>query len=505
MVMDQQPASPAFTENGRDLLPVGPGAPPPATVARRWTSRRYRSVLLISDAAIVTIAPATALAAEARAAFQGAVPVRGVVLCVAVACVWQLLLELNGSRDHRVFGAGTAELRRVAKSTVQAFTCVSFVFLLSGFMPLTHTAVGAVALASSVLLVVSRIFWRAVLLRPDRRRGAALTRCLLVGSPSEARYAIEQLASDATAGCSVIGVALRDAPPGQRFLLANGEALPVLCAPEQAVATAAASRADAVIFVGALPDGHDGAQDLSWALSDHAIDLIVAPLLTGISSNRVHLRAVEGMPLAHIRAPRLDSAPLAAKRCMDIVGAAAGLLLFGPLLAVLALLIRRDSGPAFFRQTRIGANGRAFDVLKLRTMAVDAEARLPLLQELNEGAGPLFKMEHDPRVTRIGRLLRKYSLDELPQLWNVLRGEMSLVGPRPPLPHEAAEYVGHTHRRLLVKPGMTGLWQVSGRSELSWEQSVRLDLDYVQNWSLARDLTILARTVPAVVRAKGAY
>ena len=186
--------------------------------------------------------------------------------------------------------------------------------------------------------------------------------------------------------------------------------------------------------------------------------------------------------------------------------AAVALLVLLPFLALTALLIRLDSrGAALFSQRRVGRNGQEFTVYKFRTMYADAEALLTELRQHNECDGPLFKMRRDPRVTRVGRLLRRFSLDELPQLWNVVRGDMALVGPRPPLPTEAAVYADDVTRRLLVKPGLTGLWQVSGRSDLSWQESVRLDLYYVENWSLALDAMVIWKTLWAVARGRGAY
>lgn len=194
------------------------------------------------------------------------------------------------------------------------------------------------------------------------------------------------------------------------------------------------------------------------------------------------------------------------KGLVDRSAAAVALTLLMPLLAAIAVAVRVDSrGPVLFRQTRVGQGGREFGVWKFRTMVVDADALLGGLAARNETDGLMFKMREDPRVTRVGRLLRKWSLDELPQLVNVLLGQMSLVGPRPPLPSEVARYDGDVARRLLVKPGMTGLWQVSGRSDLSWEDGIRLDLYYVENWSLAADLTILWKTFGAVVNGRGAY
>jgi len=191
---------------------------------------------------------------------------------------------------------------------------------------------------------------------------------------------------------------------------------------------------------------------------------------------------------------------------MDVAMALGALLALSPLLLVLAVIVRLDSpGPILFRQDRVGKDGNAFGMFKFRSMVADAEARLTALDQLNEGAGVLFKLRDDPRVTRCGRWMRKYSFDELPQLWNVVLGNMSMVGPRPPLDREVNGYERHTHRRLLIKPGITGLWQINGRSDLSWEEAVRLDLYYVENWSIAGDLLILWRTFRAVVKPSGAY
>jgi exopolysaccharide biosynthesis polyprenyl glycosylphosphotransferase len=191
---------------------------------------------------------------------------------------------------------------------------------------------------------------------------------------------------------------------------------------------------------------------------------------------------------------------------VDRAAAALALLSLMPVLLLIALAVRLDSpGPVLYRQERIGVNGRGFTILKFRSMSVDADCLLAELLYRNEGGGLLFKMRRDPRVTRVGRWLRRFSLDELPQLFNVLGGSMSLVGPRPPLPAEVERYDSSVSRRLLVKPGLTGLWQISGRSDLSWEEAVRLDLRYVENWSLALDALILVKTVRAVVSSSGAY
>jgi exopolysaccharide biosynthesis polyprenyl glycosylphosphotransferase len=210
--------------------------------------------------------------------------------------------------------------------------------------------------------------------------------------------------------------------------------------------------------------------------------------------------------LLHVDHPQLSGTRQVLKGLFDRVVALVALVLLAPLLLAFAAAIRlSDRGPALFRQTRVGKHGKAFRIYKFRTMVVDAEARLAELRGHNENDGVLFKMRRDPRITAIGVYLRKYSVDELPQLLNVVRGEMSLVGPRPALPDETARYADHVRRRLVVKPGLTGMWQVSGRSDLSWEESVRLDLRYVENWSFALDLQILWKTVSVIFRGSGAY
>ncbi|MDP9936314.1 exopolysaccharide biosynthesis polyprenyl glycosylphosphotransferase [Paenarthrobacter nicotinovorans] len=228
--------------------------------------------------------------------------------------------------------------------------------------------------------------------------------------------------------------------------------------------------------------------------------------MTDIAGPRIHTQQVAGLPLIHVTTPTLEGGQRVAKRLFDILASAMIIIVASPLMVLLALLVKADSkGPVLFRQARVGMEGAQFQMLKFRSMVVDAEAQLATLQSQNEGQGLLFKIRKDPRVTRVGGFLRKYSLDELPQLFNILAGSMSMVGPRPPLPREVEAYEHHVRRRLLVKPGLTGLWQVSGRSNLSWQDSVRLDLYYVENWSLAGDLVILLRTVRAVFHSTGAY
>jgi exopolysaccharide biosynthesis polyprenyl glycosylphosphotransferase len=245
---------------------------------------------------------------------------------------------------------------------------------------------------------------------------------------------------------------------------------------------------------------------LGWELEPTGTQLYVAPGLVDVVRARAAVATAGAIPLMHVRAPQLTGGRRLVKEAWERTSALLALLVLSPVLLLVALAIRLDSkGPALFKQTRVGHSGRPFTMLKFRTMHVDAESALPELDALNEADGVLFKMRQDPRVTRLGRLLRRYSIDEVPQLIHVALGQMALVGPRPPLPAETALYEPDVHRRFAVKPGVTGLWQVSGRSDLAWEEAVRLDLLYVDNWSLSLDAQIVARTLRAVLRHAGAY
>jgi exopolysaccharide biosynthesis polyprenyl glycosylphosphotransferase len=267
-----------------------------------------------------------------------------------------------------------------------------------------------------------------------------------------------------------------------------------------------AAAADTVIVLSCPElDGHV-LRRLAWRLERDDIDLIVASALIDVAGDRTTIRPVDGLPMLHVEHPRLEGGARVVKEIVDRVGAALLMLVLSPVLVGLAAWIRLGSpGPVLFRQVRVGRDGGRFQIFKFRSMYVDAEQRLAELRHLNENDGVLFKIRNDPRVTPAGRWLRKLSLDELPQLINVVKGDMSLVGPRPPLPEEVAAYPDDVRRRLAVKPGMTGLWQVSGRSDLPWEEAVRLDLRYVENWSLTLDFVIMMRTVTAVLRSSGAY
>ena len=265
-------------------------------------------------------------------------------------------------------------------------------------------------------------------------------------------------------------------------------------------------RAAAVIAVPCAEFGPSQLRRLGWDLERTGTQLFLAPGLIDVLRARAAVACPGSMSLVHVRASELSGYRRWIKDGWERGSALLALLLLAPVLALVVLAIRIDSpGPAVFRQVRLGRHGRPFTMFKLRTMHTGAEGMQGGLRALNVSDQVLFKVPEDPRVTRIGRFLRRYSIDELPQLFNVVLGQMALVGPRPPLPTEALRYAADVERRFAVKPGVTGLWQVSGRSDLSWEESVRLDLRYVDNWSLALDLQIVARTARAVLRHDGAY
>ena len=325
---------------------------------------------------------------------------------------------------------------------------------------------------------------------------------MVVGRGTAVLDLVAQVRRERFAGMEVVAACVT---PADRVRVAAATAVPV-GGLDDVVEIAGRLGADTIAVTSASETAAQYLRQLSWQLEGTGIELLVAPGLIEVAGPRLHIRPLEGLPLLSIEQPRFEGWQSVIKGGLDRVTAALGLLLLAPVLCAIAVAIKVTSpGPVLFRQERVGVNGKAFTMLKFRSMVVDADSQLDALQAQNISDGVLFKMRVDPRVTRIGGVLRRLSLDELPQLFNVLGGSMSLVGPRPPLPAEVARYDASVHRRFLVKPGLTGLWQVSGRSDLPWEEAVRLDLRYVENWSLAMDLLILAKTVRAVLGSSGAY
>jgi exopolysaccharide biosynthesis polyprenyl glycosylphosphotransferase len=357
-----------------------------------------------------------------------------------------------------------------------------------------------------LLLMLSRRLWRRWLLL-QRTRGRLISTVLVVGSHSTATTMANTFEQSPSAGYRVVGVCVPGWGKVQGdWLEIENHAVPVL-GDETAVPKALQdTSADIVAVSNAEYLGTEGMRALAWELESMDVDLVVNAGVVDVAGPRLHVRPVAGLPWLYVDKPQYRGAIKANKILVDVVGSVAALIALSPLMLLVALAIKLDSaGPVFYRAERVGLNGVPFRMLKFRSMVVDADQHRRALAHLNEGAGPLFKVRGDPRITRLGRWIRRTSVDELPQLFNVLRGQMSIVGPRPPLPHEVTAYTTDAQRRLLVKPGITGLWQVSGRSNLSWEESVRLDLYYVENWSMFQDLIIIWRTIGAVLFGKGAY
>jgi len=362
--------------------------------------------------------------------------------------------------------------------------------------------VAALPLATLACLA-TRYLLRARLHR-SRSRGMCMRRVIVAGHAQAVAQMATLLRREHYHGLEVIGGCLPRAEDG--LVAIAGVDLPVVGGFDAIGDAVAATGADTVIVVSCPELDGISLRRLAWHLESDDVDLIVASSLVDVAGDRTTIRPVDGLPLLHVEHPTLGGARRVVKTIFDRVGAAALLVLFAPLLGLVAVAIKLNSpGPVLFRQIRVGRDGREFTIFKFRSMVVDAPARLIELRQRNDCDGVLFKMRKDPRVTRVGRWLRRFSIDELPQLFNVLFGQMSLVGPRPPLPEEVAAYPDDVRRRLVVRPGLTGLWQVSGRANLPWEEAVRLDLRYVENWTLSLDLVILLRTVRAVVRSSGAY
>jgi exopolysaccharide biosynthesis polyprenyl glycosylphosphotransferase len=335
------------------------------------------------------------------------------------------------------------------------------------------------------------------------RDGHRFTRkVLVVGSEADAAQLVGALRRNPHAGLSPVAASV---PDHVDALPVEGARVPVVCTPDAVLEGLVATGADVVAIADTTAISKGALRALAWQLEGTGVDMMVAPAVTDLAGPRISIRPVSDLPLLQVDEPELKGFRRLTKEAVDRVLAVVGLVVLSPLLIVAGLAVRLTSrGPALFRQVRVGLGGRHFVMYKFRTMVVDAEAKLPTITHLNEHDGVLFKMREDPRVTPVGKFLRRWSIDELPQLWNVLRGDMSIVGPRPPLPSEVERYGQQVRRRLLVKPGLTGLWQVNGRAGLPWEEAVRLDLYYVENWSLSMDAVIIARSLTAVIRGHGA-
>lgn len=434
---------------------------------------------------------------------RGDIQISYTLVSLVIVIAWLIALNLYNTRSPRVLGVGTQEYKGIADSALRLFGLVAIV----AFLFKIDLARGYILIAfplGVVTLIFSRWMWRQWL-GVMRERGQFASRTLLVGSAESAGVIARELARHTEAGYRVVGACVTHGAESLRQL--PGTDVPVLAGVDHALGTMRDLGADTVIITSGDEMDPERVRRLSWGLTPGAEHLVVAPSLIDVGGPRIRTRPVAGLPLIHVETPSFEGRKLVAKRAFDLLTSLSLIVVLSPVLIGVALAVKLSTpGPVFFAQERVGIKGRPFKMLKFRSMVVDAEARLAELQgQRDAGNDVMFKMKHDPRVTPVGRVIRRYSLDELPQLFNVLLGSMSLVGPRPPLAREVEAYDQHVNRRFLVKPGVTGLWQVSGRSSLPWEETVRLDLYYVENWSLTGDVVIIWRTARAVLAKEGAY
>lgn len=493
---------PADVEFPRDASTERMGGP------RGW-ARKYVRRLVLTDAFV--IASTMALAHAVRFGWDVVRNVAGPAapnywwLSLAIGALWMLQLGWSSSREPRLLGHGSQEFQRVVQASWRTFAIIAVV----GFLTQWQISRGYLLFAipiGTVALLLGRAVWRWFIHR-QRDRGELRAQVVVVGPLQTSQQLIRRFRSHSRAGFHVLGVCL---PPSSDGVLDDDLAdVPVLGTINESPEVAKLSRAEYLVLSGTDALSLQEARRIGWELEGTGVGLIVAPAMVDVAGPRVQMSPVEGLPLLHVDPPDFTGGKYVLKSIADRTAAAVLLLLTGiPMLIIAALIKLTSPGPVLFRQVRVGRDEKLFTMLKFRSMYVDAEERLGDLRDAegrDAGNDVLFKMRDDPRVTRVGRFMRRFSLDELPQLINVLRGEMSIVGPRPPLLEELAAWDMSVFRRQLVKPGLTGLWQVSGRSDLTWEQTVRLDLYYADNWSLGGDAVIVLRTVWAVLRGRGAY
>jgi exopolysaccharide biosynthesis polyprenyl glycosylphosphotransferase len=484
------------------LVPRSTASTPPQAPADNWRQRYARRIWMTDLLALVWVVYGTQIAwfglGNAQVAMREDSRITEIsywLFSGALVIAWMLALTLADSRSHRVMGSGNTEYVRVVDASFRLFGLVA----IAAFLFRVDVARGFLLISLPVgvtVLVAIRWLWRQWLVS-QRRIGNYSARVLLVGSePSVAEIAVE-FSRSPHAGYRVVGACV---PSGRIAGTIEGTNIPIMGSVNAVDRAIMATGADTVAVTSTDELPPQKVKQISWGLEAGKQHLVLAPSIIDVAGPRIHMRPVAGLPLIHVETPRFSRGQRVAKRAMDLAVSILGVIVISPVLAFLAMTVRLSSeGPVLFRQTRVGLRGEEFTMLKFRSMVVNAEELLASLRDAERDAGNevLFKMKNDPRVTPIGRIMRKFSLDELPQLLNVIGGSMSLVGPRPPLPEEVARYAQHVHRRFLVKPGITGLWQVSGRSSLSWEDSVRLDLSYVENWSLVGDIAILAKTAKA--------
>ena len=463
-----------------------------------WRPAYVHATVLVD---IICMLVAASLAANIRFASLNGGPRVYVAVTFALPVLWAAVVGLCGGYDIRFIGVGTDEFRKVLNAGVWL---TAFIAVISYAAKFDFARVYlAIALPTATALDLGARYWLRRRLHHRRARGQAMQRVVAIGHPDAVASLVSALARAPFHGLRVIGACVT----GDAASLSTISGVPVLGGVDYALRAVELLEADTVAVLPTPELSGPRMRDLTWELEKYGVSVYMAPMLLDVAGSRTTIRPVAGLPLLHLDHPRRTGARVAVKGLFDRITAALALLLLSPVFLVVSLAIKADDrGPVFFKQVRVGRGGQPFRVWKFRTMSVNAEQVKAQLAEQNEGNGTLFKMRKDPRVTKPGSWLRRYSLDELPQLVNVVLGEMSLVGPRPALPQETASYDGtHMIRRIVVKPGITGLWQVSGRSDLSLEDSMRLDVHYVENWSLSLDLRIFWKTLSAVLGASGAY
>jgi exopolysaccharide biosynthesis polyprenyl glycosylphosphotransferase len=457
--------------------------------------QKYVRQLVIADFTVAVVAVVSAAALR----FGQNASIEYLLLSALLPTLWMITLRVVGGYEMRFLGTGSDEFRKVLNSGVG----------LTGVLVLTSYAVNnelsRVYLVISMPLIVALDLLARFALRKRlhrlRRSGLCMSTVVAVGHEPAVAGLIRELRREPHHGLAVVAACVGGEPTATEVA-----EVPVVGDLDDTANVARLCGADSVAVLSCPEMDGLKLRQLAWELEKTGTDLCVAPALLDVAGPRTTIRPTAGLTLLHVDHPQLSGPRQVLKDLFDRCAAAIALILLSPVMITIALSIKfSDSGPALFTQTRVGKDGQLFKIYKFRTMVVDAEKRFAELQEKNENDGVIFKIRHDPRITALGTQLRRRSLDELPQLFNVLLGEMSLVGPRPALPDEAARYADHVRRRLVVKPGVTGMWQVNGRSTLSWDETVRLDLRYVENWSLALDLQILWKTLSVVFKDTGAW
>ncbi|KDF00541.1 UDP-phosphate galactose phosphotransferase [Mycolicibacterium aromaticivorans JS19b1 = JCM 16368] len=457
----------------------------------------------MSDAAVICLA--SAAVTMALFAGQPSVLLTYAVGSAALAASWMAALGLTGYRVRRVVGRDVGEYMSVTLATLQLFGLIAIGALLL-HVDVSRTYLAVVFAVGLLGLLTSRLCWRRVA-AAELRRDEHQISVLVVGSARTAADVATNFVRDPGAGYRVVGICTPTGPTAQNDGIdVDGRHIPIVGI-DQAIVDAVRHTNAHTVALAATDHLHPTEiRRLIWELDSLGVDLMIAPGLVDIAEDRLHSRPIAGMAMFEVAKPQYDGANSAAKRVFDVVFTLAAMTIMAPVFFLAALAVRLSGpGPVFYASERIGFKGTTFTMLKFRSMVDGADANAQAMIAAN-GSDPVFwKDKDDPRITHVGKIIRKYSIDELPQFINVLRGDMSVVGPRPQVRREVDSYDDLVRRRLTVKPGLTGLWQVSGRSDLPLEDAVRLDLSYIENWSPIRDLVIIAKTIKTVLSGEGAY